>query len=135
MGEGGPAAARRDAGAPDVLAARAALALGRAQAERGDRRAAERAFDGAVERGGGALAAEARYRRGALAAANGDLDAALASWVQLSILHDDATWVPRGLAAVVRGYRDRGADDKAAAFAKELAERFPDSAEAAALRR
>ncbi len=119
----------------DVLAARAALALGRAHAARGQHDRAEQSYRACADRSEGPLGAEALFRIGEAREARGDLKGAAEAFVELTILHDHEPWVPRGLLAAGKAYRGLGQDAKATRMWSELRERYPRSEAARAIPR
>ena len=122
----------------EVEAAQRAKALlwrGRAHAGRKDHERAEADFADVLQRTESVLAAEAQFRIGASRRARGEVAAAAEAFVKLPIFYADGEWVRRGLYEAGSCYRELDQPSKAAKLWRELIERFPKSAEAAAAKK
>ena len=105
-------------------AAEADLWRGRALAQLGDARGARSAFDRAIARTDGVVAARARLGLGRLALAGGDAEAALSEFLKVALLYANEEEVGEALYLAGTCLEEMGDEDRAREQYGELLERY-----------
>jgi len=113
------------------LAAEAALRLGEIASGKKDHPSASKHFEQAARLASGddLLAVRARAYMGLAQAAEAqeDFGSAVRYFMSVAVLYDDEQLVSECLYGAVKGFREIGRDEEAAAAARELTDRYPNS--------